>query len=135
QRLMGSDSLELVKREEGWHLTKPNDLKADGPTVERLLEQLADLRAQRVAAYPLKEPAPFGLDKPEATVTLRPMNPAEMVAEHVLKIGKLADEATGDRFAQADNLPVVFVLSADFARRLLAPPLQFRDHTLAQFSD
>jgi hypothetical protein len=137
QRKMGNDLLELVKQDRDWYLNKPVGLRADGPTLEGLLDQLATLRAKRVAAYPAKDLPSYRLDNPEAVVTLRQAAPDGKPAEHVIKIGKTTGEATApdDRFAVVDNSTAVVVLPGTLARRLLAAPLQFRDHNLARFTD
>lgn len=133
QRQQGNDVLELARQGETWQLVKPTTARADGPTLDRLVEQLARLRALRVAAYPLKDAKALGLDAPAAVLTLR-LTGAEK-GEHTLKIGKVADEASGDRFAQANDSPVAAVLPGALARQLLAPAVQFRDRTLARFAD
>src|SRR5262249_44338784 len=70
-RKQGADTLEVAKKDDNWHLLKPTDLQADDKTVQSLFDQLANLRADRVAAYPAKDLKPFGLDQPAAVVTLR----------------------------------------------------------------
>ncbi len=73
-RRMGNEELEIVKRDDGWRLIKPGDFRGDDATVDSLLEQVAHLRAQRVAAYQVKDLKAFGLDAPStrrARVLLR----------------------------------------------------------------
>jgi hypothetical protein len=134
-RRAGNDDLEVVQRNGGWQLVKPAEARADDPTVEALVSQLASLRAKRVAAYPAKDFKPFGLEEPAAVVKVRLKGAPETTAERVLRIGQVAEEATGDRFAVVDGSTAVVVLPGALARRLLAPPLQFRDRNLARFTD
>jgi hypothetical protein len=134
QRKIEDQELELVKKEDGWHLVKPTEQRADAPLLENLVDQLARLRAVRVAAYPAKDLQPFGLDKPAAVVTLR-FKEDDKPAERVLKLGKEADEKTGDRFVQVEGSSIVGVLAGTLAKRLLAEPLKFRDRGLARFTD
>src|SRR5439155_2392472 len=127
QRRMGNETVELVKRDDGWRLTKPADLQADEPSLQKLLEQLANLRAARIAAYPAGDLKSFGLDAPAALVTVKLTGAAGKAPEHVVKIGKPTPDAPGgERFAQIDNGPAVAVLPAALAQRLLADPISFR---------
>jgi hypothetical protein len=135
ERRGGKDLLAVEKNKDGWQLVKPASARADDVTLDGLVTQLATLRATRVAAFPAKELAPFALDAPAATVTVRKAQlEKDKAKEYVLKIGKLADEASGDRFAMADPTTVV-VLPGTLMRPLLASELQFRDRTLARVSD
>jgi hypothetical protein len=136
----GPEALEVVKKDDAWRLLKPADLQADERTMQGLFEQLASLRAERVAAYPAKDVKAFGLDQPATSVTIRLAGPDGKPSEKVLKIGKVADEKLTqgkpmDRFVQVEGSPVVGVLSGALADRLLAGPLAFRDRNLARFAD
>jgi Domain of unknown function (DUF4340) len=138
QRKMGADELEIAKRDDGWHLAKPAPFRADDPTIDKLLEQVSHLRAQRVAAYQAKDLKPFGIDAPTAVVTWRLTGPKP--TERVLKIGKVVNEksveaAPPERYVMADDSSTVAVLDGALANRLLAGALQFRDHILARFAD
>jgi hypothetical protein len=140
ERQQGNDRLQLKKGDGGWKLVQPAARQADGPTVEGLLEAVSHLRGSRVAAYRPPDPKPFGLDHPAAVLTLRSGDKGK--AAHVLRLGKQVDVSAragagvpGDRYVRADDSPVVAVLSADVAKRLLAPALQFRDHNLVHFGD
>jgi hypothetical protein len=132
QRQAGPEVLEVVKKDDGWRLLKPVEERADDKAVQDLLAQIGNLRALRIAAYPLKELPPFGLDSPAAVVTIK-LTGNGKPAEHVIRVGKVADGT--DRFAQVDGQPVAAVLPAALAERLLAGPLAFRDRNLARFAD
>jgi hypothetical protein len=137
QRHMGNEDLEAVKRAEGWQLVKPESAPADAPTVDKLLHDLADLRASRIVAYPVKDLKPYGMDNPDAVVTLKAAATDAKAKPHMLRVGKAANgpgSAPGDRFVQGDPADVVGVIPAALAERLLASSLQFHDHTLAQVS-
>jgi hypothetical protein len=134
QRHMGPDVLELARKDDAWHLTKPADERADDRAMQELLDRLSSLRAQRIAAYPAKELDPYGLDRPAAVLTIKLTGGAKP-AEHLIKVGKVADEATGARFAVVDSGPAVAVLPGPVVRRLVAAPLAFRDRALARFAD
>lgn len=136
-RTKGKEELELAPAAAaGWDIVKPAKHKADPALMEELAEALGKLRAERVAAFggkdTLKE---FGLDDPAATITL-----AAGTTAKVLKIGNPVDPAKpeGDRFATVDGPgaeAVVGVLPAAISKKLLAPPVGFRDRTLAKFVD
>jgi hypothetical protein len=135
ERSRANELLVVDKDKAGWRLLKPIAARADDVTLDRLADDLSALRATRVAAYPAKDLKPFGLDTPQAVVTLRSAaSEKDKGKEHTLKIGKVADEPSGDRFATADGSTVV-VLPATLTRPLLASELQFRDHTLARLTD
>jgi hypothetical protein len=131
-RKSGSQELALAKEKNAWQMVKPQKLAADGPTLNELVQDLALLRARRVAAYAPKDLKPFGLDQPEAVVELRGDDQA-VLGE--LRIGKPVDAASHDRFVQAAGAKTMGVLSAALADRLLAAPLQFRDRNLARLTD
>ncbi|HXG13192.1 MAG TPA: DUF4340 domain-containing protein [Gemmataceae bacterium] len=132
----GSDGvLEVVKRDDGWQIIKPAEHRADDKVMQDLLARLGDLRAKRIAAYPAKDLKPFGLEEPAATLTLRLAGAEGKAAEHTLRIGKTADESSGDRFVQAAGSPAVAVLPGALARQLTAGPLAFRDRNLVRFTD
>ncbi|MGH9677062.1 MAG: DUF4340 domain-containing protein, partial [Candidatus Acidiferrum sp.] len=134
QRHKGAEVLDLVRRDDGWHSIRPANGRADEQVMSDLLNQLSDLRAIRIAAFPARDLKAFGLDTPEAIFTIRRKGDAKPV-EHILKIGKIAPAANGDRFALVDAAATVGVLPGALASRLLAEPLAFRDRTLAKFAD
>jgi hypothetical protein len=134
QRHMGANVLEVAKKDDGWQLLKPAEERADDKAVQDLLAQLSELRARRVAAYPLTELQPFGLDRPAALWTIK-LNGERKPSEHVLKIGKAVEGGGGERFVQVDGGPVAAVLPAALAERLVARPLAFRDRNLVRFAD
>lgn len=131
-RAMDEEDVEIKKQGDGWQLTEPVGAKADDQSVNQLVRQLTSLRAARIAAYPAGDLKPFGLDKPEALVTLRLTN--QQPAERKLKIGKVAEEKTGERFATLEGGNAVVVLPGLLSRTLTAPALSFRDHTVARFA-
>jgi hypothetical protein len=140
QRKMGKDELEIAKRDDGWHLTNPGNLRADDATVDSLVDQVSHLRARRVAAYQAKDLKPFGLDDPAAIISLKSGSGSAKPIEHVLKIGKAVDgnspqAAPPQRFVLADGSNTVGVLDGGLASKLLGEPLKFRDRLLARFAD
>jgi hypothetical protein len=132
QRHAGGTVFEVVKKD-GWQITKPADERADERTMQDLLAELGELRARRIAAYPAKDLQAFGLDRPVALWTIR--LEGDRAKEHIVKLGKVADTATGDRFALVDSGPAVAVLPGKLAAQLTAGPLAFRDRNLVRFAE
>jgi hypothetical protein len=137
-RLKGGDELEIVPgATAGWDITKPDKHKADTALLEELAEQLARLRAVRVADYGQPDLAKYGLDDPAAVVKLT--IGLDQPSETTLKIGQPLNEQQpdGERYVLVEGRPeaTIGVLAAPLAKTLLADPLKFRDRTLARFVD
>ena len=101
---------------------------------------MAHLRANRIAAYPVKDLKPFGLDQPAAVVTLRVTGADGKPTDKILKIGQAADKNSEkgqpqDRYAIVEGSTAVAVLPGALADRLLAAPLRFRDRNIARFAE
>lgn len=126
--------LELVKREDNWRFLKPADKAADDPTVGDVLEKTFRLRVQKIAAYPAKDLAPYGLDKPAAVVTLKLTDFQGRKVEHTIKVGKKADDKKDERYAMIDKGEMVVVLGAELSNHLVAPVLHFADRNLPGFT-
>ena len=126
KRQMGNEVIQMTKSDDGWQV-KPPDQHADNKVAAEVVEQLAVLRANRVASYPVKELEPYGLDVP---VAFWKVYVGDAGKEYVLKIGKEVDAQSGDRFALAENSRAVVVLPGTLVRRLLARPVDFRQHEL-----
>jgi hypothetical protein len=139
-RKSGAETLEIAKKDDAWRILKPVDLAADDKTVQGLFDQLANLRADSIAAYPAKDVKQYGLDQPAAVVTLRLTAADGKPSEKVLRIGKSVSEKPEqgkplDRYAQVEGATAVGVLSGALADRLLAGTIAFRDRNLARFAD
>src|SRR5262249_30913022 len=136
ERHVGKVDLEILKKDDTWHLVKPAAHAADTPVIDSILERTFRLRAKRIAAYPAKDLALFGLDQPEAVVTLKLGGDTPL--QHVIKIGKPAIEPgkkeSDERYAVVGDSTTVFVLDQDLSKQLLASALAFRDRNLASFS-
>jgi hypothetical protein len=139
-RQKGSEELEIGPGAgDGWELVKPMKIKADTRLVEELGETLSRLRAEKVVAVGKKADVfpPYGLEPAEAVLTL---TIGEKLEQKVLRIGRPVDAAkpTGDRYAAVESATVeatVGILPANLVNKLLAPPVSFRDRTIARFVD
>src|SRR5262249_45354331 len=115
------------------------DLQADDKTMQSLFDQLANLRAESIAAYPAKDVKQYGLDQPVAVVTLKLTAADGKPSEKVLKIGKESGDPKQAQplahFAQLEGSPIVAVIAGNIAQHLLAGPIAFRDRNLVHFAD
>ncbi len=133
QRRAETKTLEVAKKDEGWSLVKPDKEKADDQTMQHLLAQLSHLRAERIAAYPVKDFKPFGLQTPQALITIN-LKDDQKPAVHIIKLGKSTGKG-GERFAVVDNSNAVAVLPGSLVEQLTGDPLAFRDRTIVRFSE
>ncbi len=137
ERKMKDADLELARREDNWQIAKPALRDGDNLTIFDLLRQTSALRVNRIAEFPAKDLAKYGLDKPAAMVTFQ-LEIDGAGKKHVIKLGDAVKDAekkdTGERFAQIDDKAMVVVLSAELSRHLLAPALYFAERNLASFA-
>ncbi len=133
-RRQGKETLEIVPTSTGtWDIRQPLQQRADGPLLEELAATLGQLKAERVADYgPRGEMyARYGLEPAAATVEVQAAGRTQ-----VLRIGKPVQEGRPERYAAVEGASpqvLVGVLPARLAETLLAPPLAFRDRTVAPF--
>ncbi len=82
-----------VESKEDWRLTAPATGAADEDAIRAIQDDLADLHAEGFAAETDDEPARYGLDKPQATVTVsyRAIG-STVVTTHTLSIGAAAGD-------------------------------------------
>lgn len=140
ERKQAGAALELQKKDGDWEATKGLERGLDVPFLEKdLQESLRNLRTKRIVEFPAKDLALYGLDKPEATVTVRITDPTGISGEHKIVLGKTVKEASaadaGDRYAYVDRPDRVVVLDRKLADDLLAPPLAFADRSLPGLSE
>jgi hypothetical protein len=128
-----AEELRIDKRADGWQMTKPVPLPADGPAVEGVIDQLSSLRGSRIVAHPASDLKAYGLDVPAATVAIDVGQSAK--APPALLIGSQADDKSGDRYAMAQGGQAVGVISGRLAKQLLGGALAFRDRNIARFAD
>ncbi len=136
QRRMGTNVLEIIRSAAGqegagWQVTKPTQEKADDRTMQQLCDQLGHLRAERIAAYPVKELQSFGLESPSVLITIK-LKGDSKPSYHSIKLGKSAGKS-GERFALVDDGKAVAVLPGSLVEQLVGAPLAFRDRTIVRF--
>ncbi|MGB3550181.1 MAG: DUF4340 domain-containing protein [Candidatus Binatus sp.] len=108
----------------GWEVVAGGKTtEADVPVVERLLNQLRDLKAQSIVADPMPSAQPFGLDNPTAEITLAGKDGKELGTVKLAKISvkpttpPIPGEPAGPRteyYASSSASKAVFSLS-DFS--------------------
>lgn len=139
-RRIGKDELELAPAAGiGWDILAPDKQKADQLFMDELADALSRLRAERVAAYGKKEQLfkEYGLEPPAATLVI---TAGERAERKTLRIGNHVNSVAleGDRFVAVESSSteaIVGVLPAVLVDKLLAPPIAFRDRSLARFVD
>jgi len=103
-----------IAEEEEWQLAKPTDRELDVSKLRALLAELNAVRARRWETYEAKDLAPYGLDRPAATVSVHVSG-----LEPVTKTLMLGAEADGDTvYARVDGDPGVFRVSARLLERV-----------------
>jgi hypothetical protein len=137
-RKMKDADLDLTRREDNWQITKPSIRDADNLTVFDVLKHASALRVSRVAEFPAKDLAKYGLDRPVAVVTFQ-LELDGAGRKHVIKVGDFVKDSakkdTPERYALIDEKAMVVVLPAELSRHLVAPPLYFADRNLASFAN
>ncbi|MFN4261014.1 MAG: DUF4340 domain-containing protein [Gemmataceae bacterium] len=134
-RVMDGQPLALRVQAGGvWSILQPEKFAADPRMLDLLVPRLAQLRAMRIAAYPVKDLAEFGLDEPAAVWTLL-IKDNDKQKQQQVKVGKETNDPTPGRYVLVEGTQVVGVIDTDLADSLLAPPLRFRDRALASFID
>ncbi|MDR3618177.1 MAG: DUF4340 domain-containing protein [Paludisphaera borealis] len=119
-----------------WRLTEPVRLPADGSKIEAALAALAGLRiagpSGSFAADDVKDFAPYGLDKPEATIELTssadPSNPT------VLMVGKSPADQPGRVYVRRGDQDDVALIDAKFLAEIPADRLGFRSQHIAEIT-
>jgi Domain of unknown function (DUF4340) len=129
RRQQGEELLDLQRKDDSWQIVKPTERPADERKVAELLQKVIEPQSARVVDYPAGNLNTYGLDKPEATVTVNG------AAEQVLDLGQLVKGEAGTRFAMVRGSKKVVVLSAELVKALLAGPLSYADHALARIPD
>lgn len=130
----GAETVEVVRKEGSWRVRKPRDIEADEDAVRELLRDL-DTRTvtdfvQDFAPPPKPEQlAPYGLDKPQVTITLT----GDAGEEETIYVG--ARDAEGDRcYVRRGDEPSVVAVEADFLDLAARGYLAYRTKKLTEVS-
>jgi hypothetical protein len=124
---VGGDSVTLTNADGAWR--GAGDLaELDHAAVSELVSTFADLRALEFHDNP-SDLAQYGLDAPRATLRARLKDQGALVT---LNVGRLS-ESKRNAFVALEGVPTVFLVSAEQAERLVAPPLALRSRTIFAF--
>jgi len=94
----------LAKTGSEWVLTKPYKARADFASAEAVLTSLSSLQMQKIVESEAKDLAKYGLDKPDATITINSGSTRASLA-----LGKKEGESV---YARDLSRPIVFTLAA-----------------------
>jgi len=94
----------LAKSGTEWALTKPYKARADFASAEAVLTSLSSLQMQKIVENEAKDLAKYGLDKPDATITVNSGSTRASLA-----LGKKEGESV---YARDLSRPIVFTIPA-----------------------
>lgn len=123
-----TESIELKREGDGWHMQAPLRARADRGPVEEVISNALTSKIDREIAAAPSSLADFGLDKPAAELTL------------TLKDGKQLALVMGAKsptgvwvYAKERDKPNVFVIGDSVLRDATRPVSDFRDKTILAF--
>lgn len=122
------ESLEFKKDEQGdWWLTAPLEAKADNYEVNRLAEDLASLRIERIVEKEGGEPAKYEIPKKEISFWIKDKN------EPVKILVGMENPLDNTLFAQKEGDPRIVLLSSYFRTMLEKKVADFRQKDIFKF--
>jgi len=117
------------KTGEPWVITKPMGAAADQTTANNLARAIADCEITRTVEEKADNLAPFGLDKPQVTVTVTDTKGKTLPA---LQVGKVTPVGFSAYLKYADK-PAIMLTSSAFPSGMNKTPDQMRDRELMSF--
>lgn len=134
-RVKRGDEEHRLKREgNAWKIVEPFEAPLPAEQVKTLVEDVARVRAERVAAHSAKDLKDYGLDKPTLVLTLKPEEkkekPDPAKPERVLLVGKADEKDPKARYAKLADNDAIFVLSAKVVGAVDRGPLDLLDRTI-----
>ena len=109
-----------------WNMTDPWPVRADSGSVEGLIGNMNTTQMKEIAAQDVDDPATYGLDQPQATVTIGGGS-----SRATLLIGGQADELSV--YARDVSRPAVFTVDAAFLDEVSKPAADYRRKELFEF--
>jgi uncharacterized protein DUF4340 len=123
------DTISLKRAGDGWEMLEPVRTRASSGAVNEMVTALATARVDREIDPNPSKPADFGLDPPEASVTLEVKGQA---APLTLAVG--GKNPTGVWvYAREGSKPAVIVIGDSISRDVTRPAADYRDRTLFAF--
>jgi len=120
----------LSKTDSGWRLSKPVDAPADETTVTNLLTAVSTCEVKKTLDDVPDNLAPFGLDQPQATVTLK-LKDKEIPA---IRVGKTSPVGNSTFVQRADEKKI-YLTSSAFHSGMDKQVKDLRDKQILQFND
>ena len=117
------------KAGEPWVITKPIGAAADQTTANNLAHAIADCEITKTVEEKADNLAPFGLDKPQVTVTVTDTKGKTLPA---LEVGKVTPVGFSAYLKYADK-PAIMLTSSAFPSGMNKTPDQMRDRELMTF--
>ena len=115
-----------ARREGGrWQILEPIDAAADPNLVETLVRNLKDLRKSTDSGTIHGDPAPYGLDRPRATLSLFGRDPAAPIAS--LDLGKTSQDRM---YVRPGGVTGIEVVDARLLGLVDQPVIAWRDRAL-----
>ncbi|MBP7274804.1 MAG: DUF4340 domain-containing protein [Kiritimatiellae bacterium] len=125
--------LQLARGENGgWSIQQPLAARGEGALVESWVEQLLRTKAVEFVRDGATDFAPYGFDEPgalEIQFDLDTIDPPTVA----LAVGRIADPATGRRYARWKGNDTVFTVAAEIEALANRPVNELRDRRLAAF--
>jgi hypothetical protein len=123
---LGGESLRLAREKEGWRLTAPQAVAADGTEVESLLTTLEGLESDDVVAEAPTALKEYGLEPPKATITV---DVEGAPAPLSLQIGEKTPDG-GALYARTAAAARVFTVPSFTESSLVKKPFDLRDRSV-----
>ena len=123
------DTVKLKRAGEGWEMLEPVKTRANAGVVNEVVTGLATARVDREIDPNPAKPAEFGLEPPEAMVTLEVKGQAAPLS---LAVG--GKNPTGVWvYAREGSKPAVIIIGDSVSRDVTRPVAEFRDRALFTF--
>lgn len=124
------ETARVVREKDGWRMSAPWAVAADGAEVDGLLGALEGLETEEVVAETPAKPSEYGLEPPRGTVTLEVEGaPAPLV----LQLGEKTPDG-GAVYARTATAARVFTVPAFAEGSLLKKPFDLRDRNVLHLS-
>ena len=123
------DTVKLKRAGEGWEMLEPVKTRANAGVVNEVVTGLATARVDREIDPNPAKPAEFGLEPPEAMVTLEVKGQAAPLS---LAVGGKSPTGVWV-YAREGSKPAVVVIGDSVSRDVTRPVAEFRDRALFTF--
>lgn len=123
-----SGEIQLARSASNWNISKPVASKGEYSAIEGLIGRLQSAQMKSIAAKDAADLKTYGLDKPEATVTVGAGS-----SRATLMIGKATPENNAMVYAKDAARPEVFTVESALADELKKPATEYRRKDIFEF--